>query len=227
MLTRRDFIKFLGVVGATTLTPLRGLGRGAYSKIAPADDPVGELYAGFVLLPEGAPIPDFVEPGRAIALHSPGENLGEVIKFDNVEGLMDHVLFPLYIPSELPVGFDFASADMTRFQKSDAIWNATLSFRNPSLDHNEQIAHISLVALLEYPRPFPVWPVHDPRVSGEVIVNPEKVNLPTRTPAIMLPSSRGHILQWIEDGVHYMLVAEHNVHRESAIAIAKSLTRAN
>ncbi|MEM2126040.1 MAG: twin-arginine translocation signal domain-containing protein [Candidatus Methanosuratincola sp.] len=62
MLTRRDFIKFLSLVGAGTLTPLRRFLRLTSLEEAPhQQEDTGELYADFLLLPEGTAVPNFVQ----------------------------------------------------------------------------------------------------------------------------------------------------------------------
>lgn len=228
MISRREFIKLAGTLGGLFLVPVGRVGRWFPANAADVGLlSEGELYAGFLLLPEGASLPAFVEPGQTIALHRPGENPGRVELFNTLEEWRNQVTFPLYVPSELPPGFQFSGAGITRHQRSGAIWNAMLSFGNPQSKNDEQISHISLVATLEYPRPVPVWPVHDPHLPGEVIVNPRKVAWPTTTPGVMLPSAQGNIVQWIDNDIHYMLVAEHDRHYEATEAVAKVLVRRN
>ena len=71
MLTRRDFVKILATIGSSILLlPLNRLKK-AYSlnenfslgqpAIFPQTSPLGEFYAGFLLLPDGAPVPPKVK----------------------------------------------------------------------------------------------------------------------------------------------------------------------
>ena len=61
MFTRRDFIKTMSLLSGAVLAPVRWLGRWTGVQPAQAEEPpeMGELYAGFVLLPEGAPMKVF------------------------------------------------------------------------------------------------------------------------------------------------------------------------
>jgi len=59
MLTRRSFFKFLGAVGFYALTPLRRFF--PQSPIEASYLQTGELFADFLLLPEGAILPSFVQ----------------------------------------------------------------------------------------------------------------------------------------------------------------------
>lgn len=61
MLTRRAFIKVLGAANAVILNPMKRLGWWRSPEFTLAEEAEGELYAGFVLLPEGATIPPFIQ----------------------------------------------------------------------------------------------------------------------------------------------------------------------
>lgn len=68
MATRRDFLKTISTFAAAVLVPLdtiaRKLSRGPSHPLWQ-----GEVYAGFVILPEGDPIPSFVVPPQHPVAH--------------------------------------------------------------------------------------------------------------------------------------------------------------
>ena len=97
MLTRRDFIRTLGVVGAVILNPLRRFRWWQSMGVAQSDEPLGELYAGFVLLPAGAPWPPFIQCAPAPILGQLDNEYdpnvlairGETIWFDKLTELIE------------------------------------------------------------------------------------------------------------------------------------------
>ncbi len=182
----------------------------------------GEVWEGFVLLPEGAPIPSFVTCAPAPILcqtdGSPeAEALrGETLTFPNLEPLRPLLRFPLYGLSRLPPGIEGPSAALTRFRHSGQVFSVSLNWGD-----REGVPRIRLIAQPIYPSPYPVWPVYWPERPEEPIF-PEKVFF-TPKPGLLLPSARGHLVLWQEAGVLYTLIAEHDPHREAAIALVRSL----
>ncbi len=72
-----------------------------------------------------------------------------------------------------------------------------------------------------------MWPQKeaDEIISDEeyVVVKPEKVAFAPR-PGIMLPTARGHMLQWIKKGILYAMTIEYDARREIAENTVKSVT---
>lgn len=232
--SRRSFLRgtLFGSVGAIITSRMGWLFPESQPMLARATDAKtsqslveGEVYEGFLLLPEDAPMPESVQCAPApILCMEDGQSdpafIGEVIRFNSIEELINHISFPIYIPATLPSNLRFDSANVIRFAQSGDIFVATINFSAISMGQSR----ISVRARPVYPRPYPVWPVHSPASKEKSIVHPEKVTfLPT--PGVMRPSATGHVLNWIQEDVQFTLVAEHNPNREAAVDIAKSLVR--
>jgi predicted DCC family thiol-disulfide oxidoreductase YuxK len=182
----------------------------------------GELWEGFVLLPEGAPIPPFVrQVPTPILCQTDGrpeaEALrGETLTFTELAPLRSLIRFPLYGPSRLPPGIVWQGAAVTRFARSGEVFSVSLNFGD-----GEGVPRIRVIAQPMYPSPYPVWPVYAPDRPEEPIF-PEKVFFTPR-PGLLLPSAQGHLALWIEQNILYVLIAEHDPRLESNIELIKSL----
>ncbi len=221
---RRDFLR--RATGALAgWIALRGLGPNAETAAPtppPPTDREGELWEGFLLLPPGAPIPQWIPCTPAPILcqtadpQAEAELRGDTHPMEPLEAWLPRLNFPLYWPTPPPPGLEFQGAWATVFRKSGAIFSVSLAFGEPGGE-----PRVRLVAQPLYPRPYPVWPVYRPERPEEPIW-PEKVSFTPR-PGLLLPSVRGHLALWQEAGVLYTLIAEHDPHREAAIALIRSL----
>jgi len=223
---RRRLLQQGGALAALAL--LRRLPGGfpmARPEKAPPTPPAtgaGELWEGFVLLPEGAPIPPFVrQVPTPILCQTDGrpeaEALrGETLTFTEPERLRSLIRFPLYGPSRLPPGIVWQGATVTRFARSGEVFSVSLNFGD-----GEGVPRIRVIAQPMYPSPYPVWPVYAPDRPEEPIF-PEKVFFTPR-PGLLLPSAQGHLALWIEQNILYVLIAEHDPRLESNIELTKSL----
>ncbi len=182
----------------------------------------GELWEGFVLLPEGAPIPPFVrQVPTPILCQTDGrpeaEALrGETLTFTELAPLRSLIRFPLYGPSRLPPGIVWQGATVTRFARSGEVFSVSLNFGD-----GEGVPRLRVIAQPMYPSPYPVWPVYAPDRPEEPIF-PEKVFFTPR-PGLLPPSAQGHLALWIEQNTLYVLIAEHDPRLESNIELIKSL----
>ncbi|WP_448601260.1 hypothetical protein [Thermoflexus hugenholtzii] len=183
---------------------------------------IGEIWEGFVLLPEGAPLPPFVTCAPAPILcqtdgRPEAEALrGETLTFTELGPLRSLIRFPLYGPSRLPPGIVWRGAAVTRFARSGEVFSVSLNFGD-----GEGVPRIRLIAQPVYPSPYPVWPVYSPDRPEELIF-PEKVFFTPR-PGLLLPSAQGHLALWIEQNTLYMLIAEHDTRLEANVELIKSL----
>lgn len=205
---------------------LAGIRRAAQEGTAAQSPVEGELYSGFFLLPEGAPVPDFVQKARGIILHGDDDLhdptlAGEGIQVNSLEELRGHISFPLYIPTTLPPNMQFINANVLRFVRSGEIWGVAINFGTG----NTADGLISVWAAPEFPRPFPVWPVRFPFAYDSGPILPEKATL-SPSPGVMLPSVLGYIFQWIRHDILYALVVENHPSREYAETIARSVAQA-
>ncbi len=179
----------------------------------------GEVWEGFVLLPEGAPIPSFVTCAPAPILcqtdGSPeAEALrGEVLPVRDLAEARAQIPFPLYRPTELP----FQQGQVIRFRGGGRVFIVMLDFGRASEPEG------SLWARPIYPRPYPVWPVRHPE-QPEIPVPPTKVFF-TPAPGVLLPTVDGYMVQWIKQDVLYILVTYHDPEGSLMHMIANSLTK--
>jgi len=101
------------IPGGTHAPRTTGSAGSASPRLGPGE---GELWEGFVLLPEGAPIPPFVrQVPTPILCQTDGspeaEALrGETLTFTEPERLRSLIRFPLYVPSRLPPGIVWQGA---------------------------------------------------------------------------------------------------------------------
>ena len=210
---RRRLLQQGGALAALAL--LRRLPGGlpmARPEKAPPTPPAtgaGELWEGFVLLPEGAPIPPFVrQVPTPILCQTDGrpeaEALrGEILTFTELAPLRSLIRFPLYGPSRLPPGIEWQGVAVTRFARSGEVFSVSLNFGD-----GEGVPRLRVIAQPMYPSPYPVWPVYAPDRPEEPIF-PEKVFFTPR-PGLLLPSAQGHLALWIEQNTLYVLIAEHD-----------------
>jgi hypothetical protein len=176
---RRRLLQQGGALAALAL--LRRLPGGfpmARPEKAPPTPPAtgaGEVWEGFVLLPEGAPIPPFVrQVPTPILCQTDGrpeaEALrGETLTFTEPERLRSLIRFSLYWPSRLPPGIVWQGATVTRFARSGEVFSVSLNFGD-----GEGVPRLRVIAQPMYPSPYPVWPVYAPDRPEEPIF-PEKV----------------------------------------------------
>jgi hypothetical protein len=216
MITRRDFIKTVSLLSGAVLAPVRWLGKWAGVQPAQGEEPPeqGELYAGFVLLPEGALAPPFSKCASAPILcvaHDKDDPKveafrGETLWFNSIEELTSNLSFQTYVPTSLPANIEFVNTYLVRFVGSKEIFKARIDFG--FLENMHPL--IGLSAQPIFPQPLPIWPVY------------EKVDF-TPTPGVMLPTAEGHVFQWIKEDILYTLMVEYDQHRDVAVNIAKSL----
>jgi hypothetical protein len=197
----------------------------------PEKDPpaagAGELWEGFVLLPEGAPIPPFVRqvPTPILCQTDGGPEAealrGEILTFTELAPLRSLIRFPLYGPSRLPPGMVWQGATVTRFARSGEVFSVSLNFGDGEGVPRLRVIAQPMYPSPMYPSPYPVWPVYAPNRPEEPIF-PEKVFFTPR-PGLLLPSAQGHLALWIEQNTLYVLIAEHDPRLESNIELTKSL----
>ena len=173
----------------------------------------GELWEGFVLLPEGAPLPSFVTCAPAPILcqsADPEKDLwGETLEAPD-EG-------PLRAAPGLPVpmleGWPLRQTTVIRFQQDGRLFAALLEF-------GEEETIVRLWASPVYPQPFPVWPVYLPDRPG-MPIPPEKVFFTPR-PGVLRPTLMGVEVLWIQEGILYTLSIQRG-DREVAAGLIQAL----
>lgn len=239
MLARRDFIKILAVMGGSILlSPLNRL-KGLYSfngaspleqsATLPQKSPLGEFYAGFLLLPDGAPVPPIVEyPKRGMPTFC-GVGAGRddleptaVIKsFSTVADLAREVTFPIYTLSKLPYGLRLVGANLIQ-HKTGEVFATMVDFQSRNRHSGNWETTVSIWAQPEFPRPFPLWS-SDPVEPGGPAVILEKVDfLPS--PGVMIATLKGAVFHWIKDNILYTLIAELGLSRQETLTLVPLLS---
>ena len=239
MLTRRDFIKILAAMGSLVLLPPLNRLKRLYpfnrassleqSATLAQTSPLGEFYAGFLLLPDGTPVPPIVKyPERGmptfcgVGTGRDGPEPTAVVKsFSTVTGLAREVAFPVYTLSKLPEGLRLAGANLIQ-HKTGEVFAAVVDFQSHNRRSGGWETTVSIWAQPEFPRPFPLWP-SDPVEPGGPAVILEKVGfLPS--PGVMVATPQGTGFHWIKDDILYTLIAENGPSLQETLALASLLS---
>lgn len=240
MLTRRDFIKFMGLVGSVVLSPLHRLGeRLGIEPDAGVGESAGELYAGFVLLPLGSHVPEFVKTVSYPILGELAEkeerdllensNRVDPLPFDHIDNLRENLTFPIFIPGLLPDKVTFLQGSILKFSQSGEIWETCIDYGFQ--DVQEPIIRVSARPII--PRPYPVWSyiAIPQKLEGEFILDeeyiikyPQKIDF-TPQKGLLFESSQGYMLQWIMDDVLYTASMDYVEWRQTASAFGRSLIK--
>ncbi len=232
MLTRREILKTIGTSGVVLGTPLSRLFRASSSADAAgasADPAAGELYAGFLLLPDGAPVPSTVQPSRfgtPIVCGLGGKPAtARSMHYGTHTEVAKNAAVPLYSPSHLPPTLRPAGGDIIEYEWG-GVFTASLDFETYQSDSNTWGGgEVSLWAETEFPRPYPFWMTS---IAG---VPPKKVGfLPA--PGLQVASGMGssgrrlgYTFYWIDNGFLHWLRVENYSSEDEAQALATTLTR--
>lgn len=224
--SRRQFLKgILGGLGAAAAARVSGLFPEGQQVLASQikqaarqvpDHEVGELYAGFLILPHIDSLPNVLFEGLPL-------DERQITEFASLAEALNQIEIPLYLPSTLPNGIEFSKVSIQSYPSSTEVYLVSLSYASSEIDNPYPI---NISALTDFPRPYPVRPVHLFQDSGEQpeLISPDRVSF-TPTQGVMLPSVLGYVLQWIENGILYTLVSEHNPSRDAAIELVNSLEK--
>jgi hypothetical protein len=221
MLNRRSFIKLIAAAGGLLLPPISWLAQ----KTARANDmgsdhqvllplvskggePVGELYGGFILLPDGIPIPDFVIPPQLNVPdvcgvgHEETDRSAKALtrQFTSLEQL--HADLNKNIPvvsfEKLPEKLDTEQVTSLGYVSGESVI-VTISYSS----ENESLLFLN--AQLDFNRPFPVWfsnPIDDclPVVYQKVDFLPN--------PGLMTIGQTATTYLWIKQDILYTLTVD-------------------
>lgn len=181
------------------------------SPILPSQLDVGELYAGFLLLQEGIPLPDFIvcpEAGPPIICgvgQEKPELTGQGILYPTLEEVINGVDFPVYTLAYLPSELRLRGGSVIRYTTGE-IYSASIDFEvfNPKVDLWE--TRVSIWAQPDFCTPYPLW-FSSPAEAGEPSIVLEKVNfLPV--PGIKAKVQQGAVYYWIENNTLFTLIQE-------------------
>jgi hypothetical protein len=225
MFTRRDFIKTMSLMSGAVLAPVQWLAKWAGMQPARAEETVeGELYAGFVLLPEGAKVPEFVEyPKKGIPIVCGVEGnatTGITKSFDREDDLIKEVRLPMYRLNQLPPGLSSAGGYILS-HKTEEIFSVLLSYKIYDMEIQRTKTAITLCAQPDVPRPFPLWSSEPVEPGGSSVILEKVTFLPI--PGIMVISQTGYIFYWIDNTILYTLIMDYHPTYEEAQWLVNSL----
>ncbi len=240
--SRRAFVRFVGATGAALFAgmsdlipeaqlrwPAQARSPSGSSGIAYASPlSVGELYAGFILLPDGAPVPAFVKPSRrgipdGCGVGRADPKIVAVIKsFARVEDVASEGRFPVYTFSKLPDGLRPRGGNLIKHPTGE-VAGASIDFETYHAGARTWACTVSIWAQPDYPKPFPLWSQKALGPGGPAVVL-EKVNfLPS--PGIRVSTLLGCVFHWIQDEVCYRLRLEHSRSPQEIQALVSSLKK--
>ncbi|NUM44517.1 MAG: hypothetical protein HUU38_07395 [Anaerolineales bacterium] len=211
MVSRRDFIKTMSLLSGAVLAPVRWLGKWAGVQAQGEEPPeVGELYAGFVLLPEGAKVPEFViYPQTALPKFcGVGDSIGPLAtspSFITDTDLANKAYFPIYTIRNPPASLTQKEAYLTLHPTQD-IYCSTICFNETLSDQEVSERKIFLWAFPDFPRPYPLWYSNPVETEGPFFSLSKVDFLPQ--PGIMTATQYDYIFYWSEKDVLYMIVME-------------------
>jgi len=225
MFNRRDVLKKSAVLAGTL--SLLGLDR-LSAKADTGGPDAGELYEGFLLLPQGTQSPPQVVypvPGPPVVCGVSGGKATAVAKpFERHDLLRKESGIPLYAVNNLPPSIQPDGGYLIE-QEWGSVFLALLGYKVQDSSTGLWEAGMSLTAQPTFPRPFPFW--YGPSPTGvDGIARglwPVKVSfLPA--PGLQVTSTLGQSFYWISRNVLYTLKIEHPaISSNSAQAIAAAL----
>jgi hypothetical protein len=229
MQSRRNFLKSWGLVGGAVA--LAGGGRlaeaGGPRQEADASRPIlGERFAGFAILPEGAPEPfDMVPPARMPPIFCQVGKGGpkptgsttaaaSPLELEAMSGM------PVWSLEALGAEVSPVGGNVMRYDDGE-VFAAVLTFESRNEKTGKVEPNIRLQMQHYFPQPMPLWE-STPAAPGEPFTAYRKVGfLPS--PGLVERSGLGYIFHWIKDGVYYRLFVENQPSFGEARRIAGAL----
>lgn len=241
---RRQFLKgTLGMLGgAMTAQAARlfpelqaALGQAGNPTMPPVQLPeqleVGELYGGFLLLPEDAAIPYFVKyPQQGIPIYcNPNEESvnGRFDPFAITEssiplGSLERLTnFPIYILNKLPDSLYSDGATVIRYASGD-IYEVSVHYNEYDSEFDENVTTVSLYARPHFPQPYPLWASESDEENGPNILLQKVEFLPS--PGVYVNTEGGYVLHWIKQDILYIVMMESSSFFEDPQTLVNSLT---
>lgn len=237
--SRRQFLKgTLGMLGgamtaqATRFFPelQAALAQTGNPSVPPAQLPeqleVGELYGGFLLLPDDTPVPSFVQypvSGPPVFC-GVGDNPTPSVRmqsFPTVNDVANRVNFSAYTIDSVLNNMKQIGCWLIS-QPTDDVYCTTVWFGNKNITDKDLECSISIWTYPEFPRPYPLW--YDSHIDNDVHTELEKVEfLPT--PGIRVTTRTGFVFYWIENNILNNLIVESTLDVDEAQKIVDSLRK--
>jgi hypothetical protein len=225
MFSRRDFIKALGVLGAAILNPFHRWSRPQDVQAASIKDELlqlnAELYGQFLLLPEGMPVPAFVEDYKfgiptmcgmadettAEKGQPPKDPITAVYSdLDSAASLSIQAGLPVYTLDKLPAGIVPSGVDLIQ-HKTGQLFGGDVRFEAYDEQEDTWYTAINISVQADFPKPFPLWSSTPLEPDGLATVL-EKVDFTPGHHGILVRTPQGFALHWIHEGTYFLMTGD-------------------
>lgn len=194
---------------------------------------IGELYAGFLLLPADAPLPEFVQmPSQDIPIvcgvgvgrggPEPTADSEELRSTDELKNELD---FEMYVWDDVLRGLHLQKPSLIRYPTGD-VFHVAIGIERFDEENNSwgTIARIS--AQPDFSRPYPLWEAlrDDLEDMDDDIGLLQKADyLPVL--GVMVQTVDGYVFHWIENDISYTLTTEEDLSFAESREILDSLRK--
>ncbi len=207
--------------GATTYLPLVQTNGNAVNSASFN----GEVFAGFVLLPENAPIPAFVEDYKHGVPHMCGaHDSTQSVDASSVDSAVvnephtlnlevsDAVALSLEAkaPAYIVSGLDdsLLSPNISIVKHADGqLWGSWTVYESKRPKGNHPHQPVSILAQYDFPKPMPLWASASPE-KGVPSVILEKISVTPDKDGVLIRGIDGYTLHWIDESVYYTLTVD-------------------
>jgi predicted DCC family thiol-disulfide oxidoreductase YuxK len=183
-----------------------------------------ELYAGFLLLSEGTPVPASVsQPALAIPIvcgvgGTVTTAIGE--SFSSLEAVVSSSKIPTYSLSNSFSKFEWVDGHVLKHETGE-VFGSMHIFGTLNLQTRKWEKRFHIWSQPDFPRPFPLWSSEPVEPDGPAVLL-EKVDfLPA--PGVRVATRMGSVFHWIENDIFYTMTVEDDQSFEEAEALASSL----
>lgn len=186
--------------------------------------PASELYAGFVLLSEAAPVPASVsQPVLAIPIvcgvgGTVTTAIGE--SYSSLDAVVSSSKIPTYSLSKSFSEVEWVDGYVLKHETGE-IFGSMHVFGTQNIQTQAWEKRFHIWSQPDFPRPFPLWSSEAVEPDGPAVLLEKVGFLPT--PGVRVVTRMGSVFHWIENDVFYTMTVEDGQSFEEAEALASSL----
>jgi len=226
MVSRRSFVRGLAIASGIVLSPLSQLFK-SISRVQAQNCSHGDLYAGFLLLDAGDPLPSCVTlptvpiPNVCGAGDDDDDSgMAKPTSYQSIQDMANSATFNVYKLSPTPTGLDLGEL-MIIYDPNDGEYMGLVSYE--ANQQTDPISCIRITTEVDVSSPYPLWPdIADVNDTHTGLTWQQVSFLPTA--GVFSESQAGFISHWIEDGILYTLIDNHSTTSTQAAALASTLT---
>lgn len=219
MLSRKQFIRSISVLGGAVLAPWQQWARSrSVSQIDQQPLPLGaDLYGGFILLPQGTNVPSFVKDyqygipslcgasdGTEDRPHSPIQAIYTPVQ--SAQDIRALAQLPLYALKVLPKGVRAAGGALTQYTNGN-VFSGEIVYQSLDAVTGQWFTSVVISVQTDYPQPFPLWysTAVEPDVPGITL---EKVSFAPGGAGILVRPRNGVVLHWIDRKCYHFMTLD-------------------